>query len=253
MSGTAYTNERIYAILEHLKKERTASTAALARKLYVSEATVRRDLKAMQKMGMIERSHGGAIYYEASDEVSIFVRVEKNAKEKEETASIALRRLPDFSCAFIDNSSTCLALAERMNLSYKTIITNGLEIASKLSRKENVNVIMPGGTVHFNTNSVNGSMTVEALGRFKVDVMLSSCAALHDGGTYENSLETMQLKRKAFEISEKRYLLADSFKFDGEAMYKTRDVSEYDAVFTNALGEAADTFLKAYGANVINS
>ena len=251
MANSAFVNERITGILEHLKEHRSASVETLAKMFYVSEASIRRDLKEMQKMGMIERSRGGALYYENADEVSIFVRAEKNAKEKEQTATIALKALPDFQSVFIDNSSTCLALAERMNLAYKTVVTNGLQIASKLSQKENVTIIMPGGEFHYNTNSVTGSITCDALDRYRVDLMLSSCAAIDDGGTFEHSPETMQLKRRAFERSRIRYLLVDSSKFGQSATYCTRKLSDYDGVITNADDKTANV-LKQWGANVIN-
>lgn len=247
-----FTSDRIDGILEYLKKNKSASVEQLAEMFYASEATIRRDLKEMQRMGLIERSHGGAVYYESAEEISIFVRREKNAKEKELTATIALKRLPDFQSVFIDNSSSCLALAQRLNLANKTVITNGLQIASELSRKENVNIIMPGGEVHYNTNSVTGSMTCDAMRRFSVDLMLSSCAAITGGRTYEHSLDTMQLKRRAFEISRMRYLLVDSSKLSLNATYCTRDASDYDAVITNASDEQAAA-LRASGARVLNS
>lgn len=77
---------------------------------FVSPATIRRDLVEMQKLGMLERSHGGAIYTENANEVSIFIRLEKNAKEKEHTASIALGNIPDFQTLFIDNCPPALRL-----------------------------------------------------------------------------------------------------------------------------------------------
>lgn len=90
------TNERQNKIMDFLKEHKTAVVRELAASLYVSEATVRRDLKEMQKMGLIERSHGGAILPENAEEVSIFVRMNKNAKEKERAATNALREMARF-------------------------------------------------------------------------------------------------------------------------------------------------------------
>ena len=76
-------NERQNAILQALKENKSANVAELAKKLYVSEATIRRDLTAMESMGLIERTHGGALLPENAEEISIFFRMEKNAREKE--------------------------------------------------------------------------------------------------------------------------------------------------------------------------
>ena len=215
-----FVNERFKLISEYLKEHKKASVEELAEFLYVSTATVRRDLLEMQKMGMVARTHGGALYIENSDEVSIFVRLEKNAKEKEMAASVSLGNLPPFQTVFIDNSSTCLALAERMNLAHKTVITNGLQIALKLSQKENVHLIMPAGEVHFNTNSVSGSLTCNLLRSFNIDLMLSSCAAIDERGSYEFSLDTIQLKQVALEQSQRRILVVDNNKFFQNAPYR---------------------------------
>ena len=125
------TSERQNKILEFLRRNKTAVVKNLAASFYVSEATIRRDLKEMQAMGLIERSHGGAVLPENAEEVSIFVRIGKNAKEKERAATNALKILPEFTfkSVFVDSSSTALALAERMDLSYKTVVTNNLQTA----------------------------------------------------------------------------------------------------------------------------
>ena len=229
--------ERNTLILNYLKEKKSASVEELARHLFVSEATIRRDLTEMQKLGQIERSHGGAMLMENAEEISIFIRLEKNAKEKEKTASIALKYIPDFKTVFIDNSSTCLALAERMNLSHKTVVTNGLQIAAKLSQKDNVQILMPGGSVLYNTNSVMGSMAIDGIKHFRFDLMLSSCAALDESGSYENSVDTATLKRVAIMQSKKRILLADSSKIGNSAMFCTCSLANYDLIVTNANDE----------------
>lgn len=244
-------NERVKSILDYLKQHKTASVEELAETLYVSPATIRRDLTEMQKLGQVERNHGGAVLVENADEISIFIRLAKNAKEKEQTASLALAHLPEFSSVFIDNSSTCLALAERMNLAHKTVVTNGLQVAMRLSQKDDVNLIMPGGEVHYNTNAVTGSMAVRALSSFRFDLMLCSCAALSGDGTYEHSLETMQLKKTAFERSRRTILLADFTKFGQAATYRTMALADYSLIVSNTDDIKIAKMRKA-GINIVN-
>ena len=79
-------NERQNEILRLLKEQKKVSVTTLSKLFYVSEATVRRDLSEMNAMGLVERSHGGAILPENSEEISIFFRMEKNANEKKSGA-----------------------------------------------------------------------------------------------------------------------------------------------------------------------
>lgn len=226
-------NERQNAIIRLLKETNNLEVKALAKRLFVSEATVRRDLTEMQKLGLVERSHGGASLLENSDEVSIFVRMNKNAKEKERVASIALSKLPSFHSVFIDSSSSALALAERMDLSNKTVVTNNLQTAITLSKKKNINLILLGGYVQYNTVSATGSYTSKQLEDFYFDLMISSCSAVIGDGVFESSLEQKEIKKAAFARAKCHVLLFDSSKYEGIGAYKVAALSDYEYVFTN--------------------
>ncbi len=223
-------NERHNAIMELLKENRSANVKELAKTLFVSEATIRRDLTEMKTLGLIERNHGGAILPDNAEEVSIFVRMNKNAKEKEKTATNALRRIPEFRSVFIDSSSTALALAERMDLSFKTVVTNNLQTAIQLSKKQNVNLILLGGSVQFNTVSATGSWTARQIEDFSFDLMISSCAAVSGKEVLERSLDQKEIKLAAFMRSKKRILLIDHTKFSAHGTYRLAELSDYDLV-----------------------
>ena len=227
-------NERQNEILKLLKEQKKVSVTHLAKLFYVSEATVRRDLSEMNAMGLVERSHGGAILPENSEEISIFFRMEKNANEKEKVATKALLHIPPFKSVFIDSSSTTLALAERMDFNFKTVVTNNLQTATQLSKKPNVTLIMLGGTVQYNTISATGSWTARQLDDFRFDLMISSCAAVLDGNTYERSLDQKEIKRAAFERSQKRMLLIDHTKFGAHGAYRLTELENYDLVVMDA-------------------
>ncbi len=225
--------ERQNEILRRLKENKSAVVTELAKELYVSEATIRRDLAEMKSMGLIERSHGGALLPENAEEISIFFRMEKNASEKERAATKALPHIPPFKSVFIDSSSTALALAERIDLSFKTVVTNNLQTAIQLSKKPNINLILLGGSVHFNTISATGSWTARQLADFSFDLMISSCAAIIGNGVFERSLEQKEIKRVAFEHCKRRILLIDHTKFEAQGTYRLAELSEYDLVVIN--------------------
>lgn len=223
-------SERQNEILRHLRENKTAAVSRLAQELYVSEATIRRDLVEMKSMGLIERSHGGALLPENAEEISIFFRMEKNAAEKERVATKALPYIPAFKSVFIDSSSTALALAERIDLNFKTVVTNNLQTAIQLSKKPNINLMLLGGSVHFNTISTTGSWTARQLEEFSFDLMIASCAAVIDSEVFESSLEQKEIKRVAFHHCRKKILLIDHTKFDRHGTYKLAPLSEYDVI-----------------------
>ncbi|MBR4942503.1 MAG: DeoR/GlpR transcriptional regulator [Clostridia bacterium] len=225
--------ERQNEILKRLKENKSVGVGVLAKELYVSEATIRRDLAEMKSMGLVERSHGGALLPENAEEISIFFRMEKNASEKERAATKALLHIPPFKSVFIDSSSTALALAERLDLAFKTVVTNNLQTAIQLSKKPNLNLILLGGNVHFNTNSATGSWTARQLEDFAFDLMISSCAAVIGDGVYERSLEQKEIKRAAFQRCKQKVLLIDHSKFSAHGTYRLSSLREYDLVATD--------------------
>ncbi|MCH5351225.1 MAG: DeoR/GlpR transcriptional regulator [Clostridiales bacterium] len=244
-------SERSHDILDYLKSHKSASIDELARLLYVSEATIRRDLTSMQKLGLVERSHGGAILSEGSDELSFFIRQTKNAKEKMRTATIALNYLPEFQTVFIDNSSTCLALANRLNLSHKTIVTNGLQLAVHMHDRDVTSLILLGGEISGHTTATLGGITLSSIRDFRFDLALLSCAAVDAEGSYEPSIETMQIKRAAMENSRRKVLIFDGTKINERAPYHTADLNAYDTIITDAEDEKLEA-VRAVHPNIYN-
>ncbi len=232
-------SDRSQDILNLLKEIRTASVEELASTLYVSSATIRRDLTKLEKSGAVKRTHGGVVYAENSDEESIYLRQASNPEEKMMVANIASRHIPDFDSAFIDNSSTLLYLCEKLNLRNKTVFTNGLQMALTISQQDNVNIIVPGGEVRYNTSAVHGSLTTKTLQQFNFDVSIISCAAVDATGSHENSLESMEVKKTAMERSKKRILLIDRTKIGKTAPYTSAPLEYYDLIVTNASDEEA--------------
>ena len=228
-------NERQNEILRILKEKKKANVGNLAKLFYVSEATVRRDLSEMHGMGLIERSHGGALLPENSEEISIFFRMEKNAQEKERVATKALPHIPPFKSVFIDSSSTVLALAERMDFSHKTVVTNNLQTAIQLSKKPNVTLVMLGGMVQYNTISATGSWTARQMEDFAFDLVISSCAAVIGNEAFERSLDQKEIKRAAFKRCKKKILVVDHTKFSAHGTYRLSALSDYDLVVTDTI------------------
>lgn len=226
-------------ILTYLKTNVSATVKELASALYVSDATIRRDLTEMQNLGLLKRSHGGAVLLEPADEISIFVRMTKNVKEKELAATNALRHIPvDFKTVFLDCSSTILALGQRMNLSDKTVMVNNLQTAMQLSKVRGINLLIPGGNIMSTGVSVTGSWTNTLISEFRFDLMLASCAAIDTQNAYETSIDQRETKRTAFERSAYRILIVDHTKFPKHETYVFEKLSAFDLIVFDSLTEA---------------
>lgn len=221
-------------ILEYLKRNGDAKIDELAKMLYVSEASIRRDLNELQKEGLVRRTHGGVVLSDKMDETSVMIRRMENSDAKAKTIATALRYQRDFKTAFIDDSSTCLMLAEKMDLKGKLIVTNGFQLASYLAKTKGVDVIVLGGTLHAASYSMMGTLTNQMLSTFRFDLCLISCTAIDEEYSYENNTDTVTLKTLAAKNSRYTVLLADSSKFTKKATFTALALSDCTAVFTDA-------------------
>ena len=229
----AMIQDRKRLILDILKENGSATVKEIAERIYVSEATVRRDLRELWRLGMVERTHGGAVLSDNAEEISIFVRMAENSRGKELAATNALSLIPKFNTVFVDSSSTALALASRLDLSYKTVVTNNLETAFRLSKKENVNVIILGGAVQYNTVSSTGSYTVRSIEEFSFDLVILSCAAVNGEELFERSLEQREIKLAALKRGKFKLLVFDSSKYGAQGAYKLGNLSDFDRIATD--------------------
>ena len=250
-----FINERANAIIDYLRIHKKATIGELAEHLYASESTVRRDLAEMQSVGLIARYHGGAILLDGNGEVSIFARAERDAASKDACTELAIKKLDGligYNTIFIDNSSTCLALAKKLDFAKKTVITNGLQIALALSQKPSIQLILLGGIVNPSTSAITGSLAIRTLEDLSIDLMLSSCAGIKEDGTYELSLETAQLKQVALVNSKQKALLVTDKKFGADGSYRVSVLGEYDYIITDAADQKIAPY-SAAGVKIFNS
>ena len=83
-----FQKERYEQIYNILKERQSATVQYLQKRLYVSEATVRRDLEVMEQTGAIQRVWGGAMLPALDKDIPSFVRDKTNNDKKKR-----LRRL----------------------------------------------------------------------------------------------------------------------------------------------------------------
>ena len=227
--------ERQELILELLKKRKSADVKRIAEYCYSSEATVRRDLIELEKMKLIRRTRGGAILFESSnDEPSATVRMSENMDKKERIATLATDIIGEHKTFFFDSSSTVSVLARAFSMPYRTVITTGLNSALILSEKKGLNVIIPGGNVSYESNSMVGALTLRQLLEFNPECAVFSCGGIKDGLVTEATFEQSELKKAVASRAKVKVLLADSTKFSRKLPFSFARLDDFDILITDA-------------------
>ncbi len=201
-------------LLELLRQHGGLSTKDLARHLGVSEATVRRDLAALARQGLLQRDHGGAFLPEA--EPPYAVKLTQNPSQKEAIARRASAMVPDGATVILDSGTTTLALARLLAGRPLRVVVLDVALAQALAQGE-TEVLLPGGRVRNGFYSLVGSWTEELLSQVRADLFFLGADAFNPEGITNHTFEEAAVKRKAMAVSQRTVLLADRSKWGKRA------------------------------------
>ena len=222
--------ERLELILNHLREKQTASVRTLAARLYVSEATVRRDLNELERRGLVRRLHGGVMLVEgAIHELPLVMREQQHVDAKQRIAQQAVRYLHDGQTLFLDASSTVMSIVRHLEgFRDLTVITNGQHTARQLSMLSH-KVYCTGGLLLHNSFAYIGEYAIEFVRRFNADIcFFSSRGISEDGRITDAHGEETQVRKAMMEQSRMRIFLCDHSKVGPVYSYNLCHVSQID-------------------------
>ncbi|HYY74989.1 MAG TPA: DeoR/GlpR family DNA-binding transcription regulator [Gaiellaceae bacterium] len=242
-------------ILEHIRRAGGASVAELAREHGVSAITVHRDLERLAGDGLVERVHGGARALQGDGpaiETDWTKRLRQARAAKEEIGAHAVGWVEDGSTIFVDSSTTCLALARRLEREPPkalTLVTNSPAIALGL-HAESVHVIVTPGEVDQNLRMIGGRWAVEFLSELNFDVAFVSAAGLTlDKGLTTTRRALADTLNAARAVSARTVGLIDSSKFGRSSLLSIAEAQELDAIVVDG-DLPPETFDEYAGAGV---
>ena len=215
------TVERQAELLEILKREKSATVAALTKRLYASEATVRRDLAALEAQGYLKRVHGGAVIGGAPDrEIPYEVRESEQERAKEIMARRAAAFLHKGDVVFLDGSSSAFHMVGPLSETEDVlVVTSGARSALALA-EHGVRVISTGGQMITRSYSYVGTHAEACIRGMHADVVFFSCRGLSDEGEMtDTSIEENNLRRVMLERARVRILLCDTSKLGKQYIY----------------------------------
>lgn len=227
--------ERFDEIYEILKERNSATVQYLQKRLYVSEATVRRDLEAMEKAGLIERVWGGAILPSVGRDIPSFVRQKTNQDKKEKISSIAAGFLKNSCTVFFDSSTTCLSMVPYFSeLKNVTVITSSLKMSYRLGEQGSTAINLLGGQI-YEGYILTGHMAVESVRRFHTDLMFFSCSGISAAaGLTSVEPKVVEVVQQMMKNAEKKILLCDSSKFGKQLLWHLADIEDVSYIISDA-------------------
>jgi DeoR family transcriptional regulator, fructose operon transcriptional repressor len=255
--GQVYAEERHREIVERAREAGRVDVSGLASLFEVSPETVRRDLSALEGLGVLRRTHGGAVPAElVRFEPGVAERMSAMSEEKRRIGEAALALLPERGAISLDAGTTTGALAAAMPLGLElAVVTNCMPIASLLATRPLLEVLVAGGRVRDRTLAAVGDLAARFLDDFVPDVAFLGTNGLSvlQGLTTPDAAEAAA-KRAMIRNARRVVLLADHTKVGQEYFVRFATLGEVDVVVTDSgLDDRAVGEIEAAGVEVVRA
>lgn len=232
--------ERKRIILEELNRDGKVKVISLAERFLVSEETIRRDLDALERSGKLKRVYGGAVrksYQEGEPPYQL--RQSLNREAKMAIGWRAAGCLQDGDTLVIDTGTTAMELARAIKGRNRlTIITNSLPVAAVLTESLNQRlftgqVILLGGELNPEQQSVSGPLCIRMLERFHVDKAFISVGGISlANGISDYDLNESIMSQVMIAAAKEVIVLCDQSKIGVKAFYQIAPIEAADVVIS---------------------
>ena len=230
-----FPEERKTKILNSLNKYGKVKVCDLSQRYDVSEVTIRRDLQELEEDNLIKRVHGGAVSNNNTKfEPTFSEKIDKFYDEKESVGKLAASLIEDGDTIAIDAGTTTLSIAKHIVAKNITVLTNSVDVAYELAKKRDVEVIITGGTLRWETGAMVGPVADNTLENFRVDKSFIGTNGLCviDGLTTPNIFEA-NTKRQMIRIAKQTIVVCDHSKFGIVSFAKIVNLDSVDMIVTD--------------------
>lgn len=176
-----------------------------------------------------------------------------NLPQKAAIAHAALRLVAQDRSIIVDSGSTTqLFVAGLRDASPLVIMTTGLNIVETLRGSPQHKVMLPGGTVRYESMSLSGGMVETTLANMRFDTLYLGADSIDPemGLSTFNEVEAHQ-NAAMIRICNRVVVLADSTKFRAPALHRFCDVAQIHTIITDTgLPDTIAARLEAQGVQV---
>jgi DeoR family transcriptional regulator, fructose operon transcriptional repressor len=226
---------RYQAITDLLTADGRVDVVDIANRLGVAQETIRRDLRAMENAGKLQRVHGGAVRI-AVGPLALLNSHQPTAQDDLVLAGRVWEQLPRQGTILLGTGSLTLALAHAIvgslpNRHGLTVATNSLDAAIVLSRASRLEVYNIGGTVSAASRAQEGDWAVHEIERLHVDVSVVNPAGVSvERGLTEATPATAAVSQVVVAAGDQVIALAGPGSFGVSAFIQFAPVDQIDAI-----------------------
>lgn len=230
------TKQRRDLILSTAYEAGHVDVKEVARRLEVSEATVRRDLRSLAEENLLELIYGGATLPRSSD-FSFRAKSQRNIEAKQTIGRLAAELIHDQDQVFFDAGTTtfemCPFLRRKRGLS---AIVNSARLAVELGGIDGIDVIVIGGKYRSDRNDMIGPLALSTLEQLQGYMAFIGADGLSPNfGVTAGDIDSAHLYRQVIRHAREVILLADHTKLLVPSLYKITDFESITRIVTDQL------------------
>ncbi|MFF7857467.1 DeoR family transcriptional regulator [Streptomyces sp. NPDC007904] len=222
----------------------TLSVSELAERLGVSEMTVRRDLNALERQGLVRRVHGGAVATRPREEGGGFAaRGEWQTATKDRLGAAVAAMVEPGSRVLLDAGTTTVHVAEHLaQRAPLTVAALSLQTATALADRPGIELIVVGGRSRPGERSLVGPLALRTLESLSFDCFVMSIGGVHaERGWSEFSLDDAAVKQAGLAQSARTISVADATKLGVRAFSQVAPLGAVDQFVTDAAADDLQT------------
>ncbi len=220
-------SDRERQILAFLAEEGTLSVSRLSDALSVSAVTIRADLKNLEGLGYLERTHGGAT---PSFHTNVLERLNERSAEKSRIAKAAAAMVRDGDRIMIEAGTTTAMIMKQLSGKRDLhIVTNSTLVLTWARSLPSVSLTVVGGEYRRLTESMVGPLALDAIARYNVRLAFVGTDGLSvERGMTTHLAEGAEIVKAMVARAETSVLLADSSKYGRSGFVSVLPLSGVD-------------------------
>ncbi len=249
VSGSMHATHREMEILDALRRSGSCRIHELARRLDVSEETIRRNVRKLADNGLVRKVHGGVYLPDTVQELTFHQRMDENPDAKRRVADAVAGIVRDGDSLFLDIGSTTAYVAQALrNHRDLLVVTNSVAVAHTLATRNDNRVFMAGGELRSHDAGAFGREALAFVRQFSVQYAVLSAAAIDAAtGFMLFDLQEAEFSREIMARADKTLVAADATKFGRRAPIRLAGPAAIHLLVTDAAPppEIAETLAAA--------
>ncbi|MEU2240293.1 DeoR/GlpR family DNA-binding transcription regulator [Streptomyces sp. NPDC018338] len=220
------------------------SVSELSHRLGVSEMTVRRDLDALERQGLVRRVHGGAVATRVRDEQAGFsARESWQAATKDRLGAAAAALVEPGSRVLLDAGTTTVHVAEHLAARGPlTVAVLSIQAAVVLADRPGIDLLVVGGRSRPGERSLVGPLALRTLESLAFDCFVMSIGGVHaEHGWSEFSLDDAAVKQAGLSRAARTVSVADATKLGVRAFSRVAPLDAAHHFVTDRAAEDSAT------------